>query len=257
MDERSIAIIGAGIAGLSAGCYGQTNGFKTRLFEAHTMPGGVCAAWKRKGSAFDGCIHHLPGCQPRSGLYQLWEDLGAFPRPILFPEELVRAEGPDGKTLTVFTDLERLEEEMKRLAPEDGRASDVINVAGHRMGTREVEEVISAHPQVAEVSAIGVDDEVKGQEIAAFVVLKKGVEESEALKKEIVALIRDRIGPIATPKILNIVPQLPKTRSGKVMRRVLRALCEEKALGDLSTIEDGSSVEEIKKALEEMGQTGK
>jgi propionyl-CoA synthetase len=128
------------------------------------------------------------------------------------------------------------------------------------MGTREVEEVISAHPQVAEVSAIGVDDEVKGQEIAAFVVLKKGVEESEPLKKEIVALIRDRIGPIATPKILNIVPQLPKTRSGKVMRRVLRALCalcEEKALGDLSTIEDGSSVEEIKKALEEMGQTGK
>jgi acyl-coenzyme A synthetase/AMP-(fatty) acid ligase len=133
----------------------------------------------------------------------------------------------------------------------------VIDIAGHRMGTREVEEVISAHPQVAEVSAIGVDDEVKGQEIAAFVVLKKGAVESEALKKEIVALIRDRIGPIATPKILNIVPRLPKTRSGKVMRRVLRALCEEKALGDLSTIEDGSSVEEIKKALEEMGQTGK
>jgi hypothetical protein len=80
--------------------------------------------------------------------------------------------------------------------------------------------------------------------------------ESEVLKKEIVALIRDRIGPIATPKILNLVPQLPKTRSGRVMRRVLRALCEEKALGDLSTIEDGASVDEIKKALEEMGQMG-
>ncbi len=133
-----------------------------------------------------------------------------------------------------------------------GRADEVINVAGHRMGTREVEEVISAHPQVAEVSAIGVDDEMKGQEIAAFVVLKKGVEESEALKKEIVALIRDRIGPIATPKFLNIVPQLPKTRSGKVMRRVLRAICEDKELGDLSTIEDGASVDEIRKALDEL-----
>jgi propionate--CoA ligase len=138
-----------------------------------------------------------------------------------------------------------------------GRADEVINVAGHRMGTREVEEVISAHPQVAEVSAIGIDDEVKGQVIAAFVVLKKDAQESEALKKEIIDLIRDRIGPIATPKILNVVPQLPKTRSGKVMRRVLRAICEEKELGDISTIEDGASVDEIKKALEEMGRAGK
>jgi len=118
MNERSIAIIGAGIAGLSAGCYGQTNGFKTRLFEAHTMP---VRRGNGKAPPSTACIHHLPGCQPRSGPYQLWEDLGAFARPILFPEELVRAEGLDGKTLTVFTDLERLEEEMKRLAPEDGR----------------------------------------------------------------------------------------------------------------------------------------
>ena len=134
-----------------------------------------------------------------------------------------------------------------------GRADEVINVAGHRMGTREVEEVLSGHPQVAEASAIGIDDEIKGQSIAAFVVLKKGVTESEALLQDIIQRIRSEIGPIATPKILRVVPRLPKTRSGKVMRRVLRALCEDKAMGDLSTIEDGASVDEIRKALEELG----
>ncbi len=134
-----------------------------------------------------------------------------------------------------------------------GRADEVINVAGHRMGTREVEEVISGHPGVAEVSAIGVDDEIKGQAIAAFVVLKKDVPDSPALHQEIIRLIRDSIGPIATPKVLRVVPRLPKTRSGKVMRRVLRAICEEKALGDLSTIEDGASVDEVRKALDELG----
>ncbi len=134
-----------------------------------------------------------------------------------------------------------------------GRADEVINVAGHRMGTREVEEVISGHPGVAEVSAIGVDDEIKGQAIAAFVVLKKDVVDDPALHKDIIHLIRDSIGPIATPKVLRVVPRLPKTRSGKVMRRVLRAICEEKALGDLSTIEDGASVDEVRRALEELG----
>ncbi|MEW6216626.1 MAG: acetate--CoA ligase [Candidatus Bipolaricaulota bacterium] len=134
-----------------------------------------------------------------------------------------------------------------------GRADEVINVAGHRMGTREVEEVVSGHPGVAEVSAIGIEDEVKGEAIATFVVLKKGVEENEALHKEIVGLIRESIGPIATPKALRVVPRLPKTRSGKVMRRVLKALCEGKTMGDLSTIEDGASVDEIRTALDELG----
>lgn len=135
-----------------------------------------------------------------------------------------------------------------------GRADEVINVAGHRLGTREVEEVVSSHPQVAEVSAIGIADELKGEALAVFTVLKKGVHETEALKQEINDLIREKIGAIATPKVLNIVAQLPKTRSGKVMRRVLRALCEEKELGDISTIEDGASVEEIRRGLEAMGR---
>jgi propionate--CoA ligase len=133
-----------------------------------------------------------------------------------------------------------------------GRADEVINVAGHRMGTREVEEVISGHPDVAEASAIGIDDEIKGQAIASFVVLRKGIEDTDALRDGIVRLIREEIGPIAAPKVLRIVPRLPKTRSGKVMRRVLRAICEEKEIGDLSTIEDGASVEEIRAALDEL-----
>jgi propionyl-CoA synthetase len=135
-----------------------------------------------------------------------------------------------------------------------GRADEVINVSGHRMGTREVEEVISDHPKVAEVSAIGIDDPLTGQAIAAFVVLKQGIQDSPELRQDIIKLIRDRIGAIATPKTLKVVAGLPKTRSGKVMRRVLRALCEERALGDLSTMEDGASVDEIRKALADMGQ---
>jgi propionyl-CoA synthetase len=134
-----------------------------------------------------------------------------------------------------------------------GRADEVINVAGHRLGTREVEEVLSDHPKVAEASAIGIADELKGQEIATFIVFKQGAAESEEMRKELIQMIRERIGAIATPKVMRFVAQLPKTRSGKVMRRVLRALCEEKTLGDLSTLEDGASVDEIKKAIDGMG----
>ena len=137
-----------------------------------------------------------------------------------------------------------------------GRSDEVINVAGHRMGTREIEEVLSEHPKVAEASAIGIKDELKGQAIAAFVVLKQGVEGTEEVIKELILSIRQKIGAIATPKTLRVVMQLPKTRSGKVMRRVLRALCEENELGDLSTLEDGASVEEVKAALEGMGHDG-
>lgn len=134
-----------------------------------------------------------------------------------------------------------------------GRADEVINVAGHRMGTREVEEVVSGHPGVAEASAIGIEDEIKGEAIAVFAVLKKDVEDTDTLHQEIIGLVRNSIGPIATPKVLRIVERLPKTRSGKVMRRVLKALCEGKTMGDLSTIEDGASVDEIRSALDALG----
>ena len=133
-----------------------------------------------------------------------------------------------------------------------GRADEVINVAGHRLGTREIEEVISAHPSVAEASAIGVMDTLKGQAIAAFAVLKEGVPATEETRKDIINSVRNKIGAFAAPRMCNL-RALPKTRSGKVMRRVLKALCEDAKLGDLSTIEDGVSVDEIRKALTGMG----
>jgi propionyl-CoA synthetase len=137
-----------------------------------------------------------------------------------------------------------------------GRADEVINIAGHRLGTREVEEVISGHPAVAEASAIGVADELKGQAIVSFVVLKHGQEPSEATRKSIIGLVREKIGAIAAPRDVQFVKLLPKTRSGKVMRRVLKGIVEGAKMGDLTTLEDGASVEEVKKAVEQLGVRG-
>ena len=134
-----------------------------------------------------------------------------------------------------------------------GRADEVINIAGHRLGTREVEEVISGHPAVAEASAVGVADELKGQAIVCFVVLKHGFEPDDPTRKSIIGLVREKIGAIAAPRDVQFVKMLPKTRSGKVMRRVLKGLCEGAKMGDLTTLEDGASVEEVKKAVEQLG----
>jgi propionyl-CoA synthetase len=137
-----------------------------------------------------------------------------------------------------------------------GRADEVINIAGHRLGTREVEEVISGHPAVAEASAIGVADELKGQAVVGFVVLKHGFEPDDATRKSIINLVREKIGAIAAPRDIQFVKMLPKTRSGKVMRRVLKGICEGAKVGDLTTLEDGASVEEVKKAVDNMTGVG-
>jgi propionyl-CoA synthetase len=118
------------------------------------------------------------------------------------------------------------------------------------LGTREVEEVLSSHQAVAEGVAVGVKDELKGQAIVAFAVLKEGVEASEAVKVELVVLVREKIGAFAAPREVHFVRMLPKTRSGKVMRRVIKAVAEGVDIGDISTIEDGASVEEIAMAIE-------
>jgi propionyl-CoA synthetase len=131
-----------------------------------------------------------------------------------------------------------------------GRADEVINVAGHRLGTREVEEVLSSHRAVAEVVAVGVRDELKGQAIVTFAVLKEGIKASEEIRGELVVLVREKIGAVAAPREVHFVKMLPKTRSGKVMRRVIKAVAEGVDIGDISTIEDGASVEEIAKAIE-------
>jgi phytoene dehydrogenase-like protein len=124
MVDRSILIIGAGIAGLATGCYAQMNGYTTKILEMRRTPGGACTSWQRQGYIFDGCIHHLAGCTPGTRLYQMWQELGAMPRDLIHPETIVRVEGSGGKALTVHADLERLVEHMKQLAPNDARTID-------------------------------------------------------------------------------------------------------------------------------------
>lgn len=120
MSDRSIIIIGAGIAGLSAGCYGRMNGFQTRIFEMHKKPGGLCTSWKREGYIINGCIHWLVGSSPTSSFFRLWEELGALHgKSIVNHEEYGRIEGVDGGKFIVYTDIDRLEQHMKGIAPED------------------------------------------------------------------------------------------------------------------------------------------
>ncbi len=128
-----------------------------------------------------------------------------------------------------------------------GRVDDVINVAGHRMGTAEVESALVAHPKVAEAAVVGMPHEIKGQGIYAYVTLKTGEEPSEALRKELIAWVRKEIGPIASPDAIQWAPGLPKTRSGKIMRRILRKIAanETDALGDTSTLADPGVVQDL------------
>ena len=119
-----------------------------------------------------------------------------------------------------------------------GRSDDVINISGHRIGTAEAESAIGTHPAVAEVAVIAKSHEIKGQAIKAFVVLKSGHSESDQLRNEIKLQVKSEIGSYAVPEEVVFVPTLPKTRSGKIMRRVLRAQESGEDVGDLSTIED-------------------
>ena len=128
-----------------------------------------------------------------------------------------------------------------------GRVDDVLNVSGHRMGTAEIESALVLHENVAEAAVVGFPHEIKGQGIYAYVTLNSGVEATDDLKKELVQLVRKEIGPIATVDILQWAPGLPKTRSGKIMRRILRKIAENELgnLGDTSTLADPSVVEDL------------
>ncbi len=128
-----------------------------------------------------------------------------------------------------------------------GRVDDVINVSGHRMGTAEVESALVLHGHVAEAAVVGYPHDIKGQGIYAYVTLNVGIEATEELRKELVALVRKEIGPIANPDVIQWAPGLPKTRSGKIMRRILRKVAANEigALGDTSTLADPSVVEDI------------
>jgi acetyl-CoA synthetase len=128
-----------------------------------------------------------------------------------------------------------------------GRVDDVINVSGHRLGTAEVESALVAHEKVAEAAVVGYPHDIKGQGIYAYVTLNAGEQPSETLRKELAGWVRKQIGPIATPDLIQWAPSLPKTRSGKIMRRILRKIAanEHQNLGDTSTLADPTVVNDL------------
>ena len=132
-----------------------------------------------------------------------------------------------------------------------GRSDDVIKVAGHRLGTIELEDVLVGHPAVAEAAVAGKPDPIKGEVPVCFVVLKVGYRPSPELAEELKQYVRNVIGPVATPSEVHLVPMLPKTRSGKIMRRVIRAIATDTPIGDATTLEDEAAVEEVTKAMED------
>ncbi len=137
-----------------------------------------------------------------------------------------------------------------------GRADEVIKIAGHRIGTIEVESALLTHPAVAEAACVGVPDPTRGEVIAAFVVLKPGWRPSEELKSELVEHVRKTFGPIAVFAGIEFVNMLPKTRSGKIMRRVLKRIWSGEPLGDVSTIEEEASIDEVRDAVERLKRVG-
>ncbi len=137
-----------------------------------------------------------------------------------------------------------------------GRADDILKVAGHRIGTVELENSLVSHGDIAEAAVCGIPDEIKGEVIVAFVVLKQNAKKiGSILRTELIETIRNGIGPIATPQQIYFVTKLPKTRSGKIMRRVLKAIASNEKIGDVSTLEDGSAVKDVQDAFTELERT--
>jgi acetyl-CoA synthetase len=181
---------------------------------------------------------------------------------------LVLLDSWPGQMRTVFRDHERFYETYFATYPgkyfagdgcrrdEDsyywitGRVDDVLNISGHRLGTAEVESALVAHPKVAEAAVVGYPHDIKGQGIYAYVTLMEGIDDSEELHDELKQWVRKEIGPIATPDLLQWAPGLPKTRSGKIMRRILRKIAENEPdnLGDISTLADPAVVEGLVKS---------
>jgi len=128
-----------------------------------------------------------------------------------------------------------------------GRVDDVINVSGHRMGTAEVESALVSHPKVSEAAVVGYPHDLKGQGIYCYITLNSGENGDDTLKKDLVSHVRKEIGPIASPDLIQFSPGLPKTRSGKIMRRILRKIAEDDFgnLGDTSTLADPTVVDEL------------
>ena len=224
-------------------------------------------------------ITPLPGCTPTKPGSATFPFFGI--KPVVIASETGKALEGDGvsgvlaisepwpgQMRTLYGDHDRFEETYFKLYPgyyftgdgcrrdEDGyywitgRVDDVINVAGHRIGTAEVESALVLHSSVAEAAVVGFPHEIKGQGIYAYVSLMEGAEYNDELKKQLILFVRQEIGPIAAPDIINWAPALPKTRSGKIMRRILRKIAANEAdqLGDISTLADPSVVENLKES---------
>jgi acetyl-CoA synthetase len=222
-------------------------------------------------------ISPLPGCTPTKPGSATFPFFGV--KPIIIEVEtgkILEGNGVEGvlafeepwpsQMRTIFGDHDRFEETYFKLYPgyyftgdgcrrdEDGyywitgRVDDVINVSGHRMGTAEVESALVLHNKVAEAAVVGFPHEIKGQGIYAYVTLMEGDIPSDELKKELILFVRKEIGPIAAPDIIHWAPGLPKTRSGKIMRRILRKIAanDSEQLGDVSTLADPSIVDSLK-----------
>jgi acetyl-CoA synthetase len=216
------------------------------------LPGAIA---QKPGSAT------LPffGCQP-----VLVDEKGAVLEGAVSGNLCIKDSWP-GQMRTVYGDHDRFEQTYFSTYPgyyftgdgcrrdEDGyywitgRVDDVLNVSGHRLGTAEIESALVGHPKVAEAAVVGYPHDIKGQGIYAYVTLKAGVESSDALRKELIAWVRNEISPIATPDLLQWAPGLPKTRSGKIMRRILRKIAENTpdSLGDTSTLADPGVVQDL------------
>lgn len=153
MPNKSIIIIGAGIAGLSTGCYGRMNGYRTQIFEMNHVPGGLCTSWRRGGYTIDSCLHWLVGSSPEMNFYRIWEELGAVQSlQMVDPEEFFKIEGTDGKTFTFYTDIDRLKKHMIELSPEDLEVIDEF-ISGIRAYTR-LELPIDKAPDVYNLTDI-------------------------------------------------------------------------------------------------------
>jgi propionyl-CoA synthetase len=137
------------------------------------------------------------------------------------------------------------------------RTDDIINVAGHRLSTGAMEEVLSDHPDVAECAVLGVEDNLKGQVPVGFVVLKAGVDKAEAeIIKEVIQMVRDRIGPVAAFKTATVVKRLPKTRSGKILRGTIQKIADNQKYNVPATIDDPTILGEMEEALKGIGYAG-
>lgn len=139
MANKKLLIIGAGMAGLSAGCYAQMNGFDSEIFELHTIPGGLCTSWRRRGYVFDGSVRYLSGASPHSKMHQLWQELGLLrEQPIYYYDEFIRYEGADGRAFRLFTDIDRLEAHMLELSPRDRAVIREFTQAAHQFRQMEM-----------------------------------------------------------------------------------------------------------------------